>query len=51
VCRYSPKKAKGFGMLQVDNDLKKIAKQGLFFQLPRCRNLMMFTRIHLSITA
>jgi len=31
VCRYSPKKAKGFGMLQVDNDLKKIAKYGLFF--------------------
>jgi len=31
VCRYSPKKAKGFGMLQVDNGLKKIAKQGFFF--------------------
>jgi len=38
-------------MLQVDNGLKKIAKQGLFFQLTRCHNLMMFARIHLSIPA
>lgn len=38
-------------MLQVDNGLKKTVQQGLFFQLTRCHNLMMFTRIHLSIPA
>lgn len=38
-------------MLQVDNGLKKTAQHGLFFQLTRCRNLMVFTRIHLSIPA